>query len=213
MKFIKGARTWRSILGTQTFFWPLTHPTPPPPRYSINQPLSKGLGLATRRLERLTKGTCSPNGIAAMGLASLYLTAIHFRGKATHDAVRCTPAGAPHTTLATPAHALRNCRCGYGWNHPQCRLELRTGQSVPGMTRPRLSVAWSGGGMAAWAPPPDPPTHPPTSEKFSSGEKKEIYQRGPQLEVDFRYTNLFFGLWTPPLPRFGKIRHYAMAWA
>ena len=44
MKFIKGARTWRSILGTQTFFWPLTHPpTPPPPRYSINQPLSKGL--------------------------------------------------------------------------------------------------------------------------------------------------------------------------
>ena len=26
MKFIKGARTWRSILGTQTFFWPLTHP-------------------------------------------------------------------------------------------------------------------------------------------------------------------------------------------
>ena len=43
MKFIKGARTWRSILGTQTFFCPLTHP-PPPPRYSINQPLSKGLG-------------------------------------------------------------------------------------------------------------------------------------------------------------------------
>ena len=44
MKFIKGARTWRSILGTQTFFWPLTHPpSPPPPRYSINQPLSKGL--------------------------------------------------------------------------------------------------------------------------------------------------------------------------
>ena len=44
MKFIKGARTWRSILGTQTFFWPLTHPpTHPPPGYSINQPLSKGL--------------------------------------------------------------------------------------------------------------------------------------------------------------------------
>ena len=30
-------------IGTQTFFWPLTHPPPPPPRYSINQPLSKGL--------------------------------------------------------------------------------------------------------------------------------------------------------------------------
>ena len=40
MKFIKEAQTWRSILGTQTFFWPLT---PPPPRYTINQPLSKGL--------------------------------------------------------------------------------------------------------------------------------------------------------------------------
>ena len=24
MKFLKGAQTWRSILGTQTFFWPLT---------------------------------------------------------------------------------------------------------------------------------------------------------------------------------------------
>ena len=34
MKFIKGARTWRSILGTQTFFLasdPPTHPPPPPP--------------------------------------------------------------------------------------------------------------------------------------------------------------------------------------
>ena len=40
MKSIKGARTCRSILATQTFFWPLT----PPPRYTINQPLSKGLG-------------------------------------------------------------------------------------------------------------------------------------------------------------------------
>ena len=46
MKSIKGARTWRSILSTQIFFWPLTHPPThpqPPPRYSINQPLSKGL--------------------------------------------------------------------------------------------------------------------------------------------------------------------------
>ena len=45
MKFMKGARTWRSILGTQTFFLASDPPThPPPPRYSINQPLSKGLG-------------------------------------------------------------------------------------------------------------------------------------------------------------------------
>ena len=38
------------------------------------------------------------------------------------------------------------------------------------------------------------PTHPPTSEKFSSGKKMKFIQRGPKLEVDFRYTNLFFGL-------------------
>ena len=32
MNFVKGARNWRSILGTQTlFFWPLTPPLPPPP--------------------------------------------------------------------------------------------------------------------------------------------------------------------------------------
>ena len=52
MKFIKGARTWRSILGTQTFFWPLTHPPVPPPRYSINQPLSKGLAWASATCSR-----------------------------------------------------------------------------------------------------------------------------------------------------------------
>ena len=38
MKFIKGARTWRSILGTQTLFWPLTPPPPPPVYY---QPATK----------------------------------------------------------------------------------------------------------------------------------------------------------------------------
>ena len=38
MKFIKGARTWRSILGTQTFFLPLTPPPPPPVYY---QPATK----------------------------------------------------------------------------------------------------------------------------------------------------------------------------
>ena len=32
MKFIKGAQNWRSILGTQTFFWPQT---PPNPRVSV----------------------------------------------------------------------------------------------------------------------------------------------------------------------------------
>ena len=41
------------------------------------------------------------------------------------------------------------------------------------------------GGKAAWAPPPDPPT--PSHQKSFHG-KNEIYQRGPKLEVDFRYT-------------------------
>ena len=42
MKSIKGAQTWRSILGTQTVFWPLT--PPPPILYQpIDQPLSKAL--------------------------------------------------------------------------------------------------------------------------------------------------------------------------
>ena len=41
-----------------------------------------------------------------------------------------------------------------------------------------------GGGVAAWAPPPHPtpPTH------ITPEEKKETYQRGLKLEVNFRYT-------------------------
>ena len=64
MKFIKGARTWRSILGTQTFFWPLTHPPTHPPWYSINQPLSKGL-VGRGRMDGRTRrspGTYGPSG-------------------------------------------------------------------------------------------------------------------------------------------------------
>ena len=45
MKFIKGPRTWRSILSYTNFFLPLTLP---PPRYSVNQPRSKGLATAAR---------------------------------------------------------------------------------------------------------------------------------------------------------------------
>ena len=46
MKSIKGARTWRSVLATQTFSWPLTPPPPPPPPpgFSIGRSLSEGLG-------------------------------------------------------------------------------------------------------------------------------------------------------------------------
>ena len=50
-----------------------------------------------------------------------------------------------------------------------------------------------GVGMAAGSPPPDPPT--PTTHI------NEVYQRGPKLKVDFRYTNFCFGLrHSPPKP-------------
>ena len=60
MKFIKWARTWRSILGTQTFFSPLTHPPTTPPRYSINQPLSKGLPPSPAALWAVPGGIARP---------------------------------------------------------------------------------------------------------------------------------------------------------
>ena len=42
--------------------------------------------------------------------------------------------------------------------------------------------------MAAWAPPPDPPLHHPRQNVISTG-KNEIYQRGPKLPVNYRYTD------------------------
>ena len=36
MKLIKGARSWRSMSGTRTLFWPLN------PRYRSRSPLSRG---------------------------------------------------------------------------------------------------------------------------------------------------------------------------
>ena len=67
--------------------------------------------------------------------------------------------------------------------------------------RPRagLCLVILGGGGLNWPPGilADPPTHPPTLENFSS-EKNEIYQRGPNLEVDFRYTNFFLASDPPP---------------
>ena len=65
MKFIKGARTWRSILGTQTFFWPLTHT--PPPWYSINQPLSKGLDGAPQMIEGACRQFCLQFSLPSCG--------------------------------------------------------------------------------------------------------------------------------------------------
>ena len=53
----------------------------------------------------------------------------------------------------------------------------------------------------------DPPTHPPTHphQKIFPRKKNEIYQRGPNLEVDFRYTNFFLASdppTHPPPPRY-----------
>ena len=63
-------------------------------------------------------------------------------------------------------------------------------------TRPRRTVTGVGG-MAAWAPPPDPPTHP--HQKNFPGEKNETYQRGPKVEVGFRFTNFFLAPELPPV--------------
>ena len=56
-----------------------------------------------------------------------------------------------------------------------------------------------GGGGSNWPPRilADPPTHP--HQKFFPQEKNEIYQRGPNLEVDFRYANFFLAS-DPPTP-------------
>ena len=58
--------------------------------------------------------------------------------------------------------------------------------------------------MAVWAPPPDPPTHPPThpDQKSFLREKNQIHQMCPKLEVNFRYTNFFFGPLTPSPPTY-----------
>ena len=55
------------------------------------------------------------------------------------------------------------------------------------------------GSLRAWAPPPDPP---PTSENFPQ-DKNDVYQRGPKLEVDFRYTNFLAS--NPPSPDKGLV--------
>ena len=62
--------------------------------------------------------------------------------------------------------------------------------------RPLLSD--TGGGGSNWPPGilADPSTHP--HQKIFPQEKNEIYPRGPNLEVDFRYTNFFLASDPPP---------------
>ena len=68
------------------------------------------------------------------------------------------------------------------------------------LARPLLSDTGGGGGGANWSPGilADPPTHP--HQKIFPQEKNEIYQRGPNLEVDFRYTNFFLASDPPTHP-------------
>ena len=87
-----------------------------------------------------------------------------------------------------------------------CRLKpppprkAGTDQHVAPTTRPLLSDTRGAGG-SNWSPGilADPPTHP--HQKIFPQEKNEIYQRGPNLEVDFRYTNFFLAS-DPPPPRY-----------
>ena len=64
---------------------------------------------------------------------------------------------------------------------------------------PRPLLSDTGGGGSNWPPGilADPPSHP--HQKIFPQEKNEIYQRGPNLEVDFRYTNFFLAS-DPPTP-------------
>ena len=59
--------------------------------------------------------------------------------------------------------------------------------------RPLLRDTGGGGGQGFWQ------THPHThNRKNFPQEKNEIYQRGPNLEVDFRYTNFVLTSGPPP---------------
>ena len=62
-----------------------------------------------------------------------------------------------------------------------------------------LCLVILGGGGSNWPPGilADPPTHP--RQKIFPQEKNEIYQRGPNLEANFRYTNFFLAS-DPPTP-------------
>ena len=64
------------------------------------------------------------------------------------------------------------------------------------ITRPRLTVSGGRGGgrsgMAAWAPPPDPPT--PHHIKKYVHRKKKIYQRGRHWRSIFGTQTLFWAL-------------------
>ena len=57
-----------------------------------------------------------------------------------------------------------------------------------------------GGGGGGWQPGLLRLTPPHPCQQIFPQEKNEVYQRGLELEVDFRYTNFFSGLCPPPPP-------------
>ena len=71
---------------------------------------------------------------------------------------------------------------------PQPSGHASTGLQSSCLTRP----SGGGGGMAAWARPPK------KIRKAVPQGKNGIYRRGPNLEGDFRDTNVFCGLSAPP---------------
>ena len=77
----------------------------------------------------------------------------------------------------SPLHA--SVRCGQCIGESRADIEAR---------RPGLCLVILGGGGSKW---------PPGILDFPQ-EKNEIYQRGPNLEVDFRYTNFFLASDPPP---------------
>ena len=113
----------------------------------------------------------------------------------------------PPTALATSSNRLSDRCWGRLWG-------------------PFPSNASRGGGGVVKLPPSsseilaDPPTHPPTQPPTHPHQKifpretnMKFTQRGPNLEVDFRYTNFFLASDPPPPPP-GTVltSHSAKAW-
>ena len=96
------------------------------------------------------------------------------------------------------------CDQYHGWEEEECRHGARSWMNGVGTVQEKRSglclVILGGGGGSNWPPGilADPPTHP--HQKIFPQEKNEIYQRGPNLEVDFRYTNFFLASDPPPPP-------------
>ena len=121
-----------------------------------------------------------------------------FKNHAARRLEQTTPQAPGRTSMArAPHHFYAPKVCSLG---PPCDSQSRPGDSrARPRIRPVLSDPGGGGGRGLNPPPPrgiDPPTHP--HQKAFPQEQNEIYERGPNLEVDLRYTNFFLAS-DPPL--------------